>query len=77
MATTGEWDLVCCGHSHHARIAAVQNVRGGTTPVINPGTVGGVGGAPATYVMGDLEHMRFDVHEISGSVEQAGVREAG
>ncbi|MGD8308479.1 MAG: metallophosphoesterase family protein, partial [Chromatiales bacterium] len=62
MATTGEWDLVCCGHSHHARIEAVQNVRGGTTPVINPGTVGGVGGAPATYVMGDLEHMRFDVH---------------
>lgn len=64
MACTGDWDLVCCGHDHVARIEDMPNIRGGTTTVVNPGTVGGVG-APATYVLGDLENMAFEVVEFA------------
>jgi hypothetical protein len=42
MAATGDWDLVCCGHSHKAKIERLPNIRGGETPLVNPGTVGGV-----------------------------------
>lgn len=60
MATTGEWDLVCCGHDHRARIERVATVSGGHTWLVNPGTVGGVGAAP-TYVLGDLAAMHFEI----------------
>ena len=63
MATTGDWDLVCCGHDHEAKTEAITNINGGTTWVVNPGTVGGVA-APATWVLGDLETMQFDLHEV-------------
>jgi len=63
MAATGDWDLVCCGHDHEARIETVQNVKGGSTRLVNPGTVGGVA-APATYVLGDLETMAFSIHDV-------------
>jgi predicted phosphodiesterase len=29
MACTGDWDLVCCGHSHSAGVSQVDHVRGG------------------------------------------------
>lgn len=70
MATTGDWDLVCCGHSHRVHFENMPNVKGTTTPLVNPGTVGGVGTSPATYVMADLETMDFSVHEIPKSIEQ-------
>lgn len=73
MATTGNWDLVCCGHSHKARIDHLPNIKGSKTPLVNPGTVGGVGSDPATYIMADLEHMEFEVFELSKRIE----REAG
>ena len=60
LACTGDWDLVCCGHDHRASIAKVAHVRGGTTWLVNPGTVAGIGAA-ATYVLGDLAHMAFSV----------------
>ena len=63
MATTGDWDLVCCGHDHEAKIETVHNVTGGSTWLVNPGTVGGVA-APATYVLGDLETMEFSIHDV-------------
>ncbi len=69
MAATGKWDLVCCGHSHKTTMEQLSNLKGGTTPLVNPGTVGGVGNSPATYVMADLETMVFEVREISKSVE--------
>lgn len=69
MAATGDWDLVCCGHSHKAIQQEIANIRGGTTQLINPGTVGGVGGAAATYVMADLESMSFEFHQIPKSIE--------
>jgi len=63
MATTGDWDLVCCGHDHEARIKLLDNIKGGKTPVVNPGTVGGVA-APATYVLGDLDTMTFVIRDV-------------
>ncbi|VAW78647.1 hypothetical protein MNBD_GAMMA15-2294 [hydrothermal vent metagenome] len=63
MATTGDWDLVCCGHDHEAQIETVTNIKGGETHMVNPGTVGGVA-APATWVLGDLDNMTFEVHEV-------------
>ena len=72
MAATGDWDLVCCGHSHKTSFDSLPNIRGGQTPLINPGTIGGVGKSPATYIMADLETMVFDIHEISKSIEQDG-----
>ena len=63
LAATGDWDLVCCGHSHRAEIVAHANRKGGTTWLVNPGTVAGVGG-PATYVLGDLAEMKFSVRPV-------------
>jgi len=63
MACTGDWDLVCCGHSHEAGIQHVPNVKGGRTWLVNPGTVAGLA-APATWALGDLEAMRFDLHTV-------------
>jgi len=63
MATTGDYDLVCCGHNHEAKIETVGNIKGGTTWVVNPGTVGGVA-APATYALGDLETMEFELRDV-------------
>lgn len=73
LATTGDWDLVCCGHDHEARIEVLDNIKGGRTHVVNPGTVGGVA-APATYVLGDLATMTFEIRNVSpveGSSETA------
>jgi hypothetical protein len=63
MATTGDWDLVCCGHDHKAVIRVVDNMAGEQTWLINPGTVGGIK-APATWVLGDLATMQFTLHEL-------------
>jgi len=69
IAMTGDWDLVCCGHSHYEKIESLPNVTGGTTLLVNPGTVGGVGQAAATYLLADLEKMTFDCFEIPKSIE--------
>ncbi len=63
LATTGDWDLVCCGHDHKADIRDVRNIKGGNTRLVNPGTVGGVA-APATWVLGDLSTMEFEVRPV-------------
>lgn len=73
MAATGDWDLICCGHSHKVLIDRIANLKGGITHLVNPGTIGGVGRAPATFVMADLADMTFEPLEISKSIE----REAG
>ena len=59
MACTGDWDLVCCGHSHQAGAQQIKSVKGTTSWLVNPGTVAGLA-APATWVLGDLGAMRFD-----------------
>ncbi len=63
MACTGDWDLVCCGHSHVAGVEQVANVKGGKTWLVNPGTIAGLA-APATWALGDLGAMRFEVFSI-------------
>ena len=60
LACTGDYDVVCCGHSHAASVALQPNVRGGRTWLVNPGTVAGLG-APATWVLGDLADLRFEI----------------
>jgi putative phosphoesterase len=63
MACTGEWDLVCCGHSHRAGVERVANVKGGATWLVNPGTVAGIS-APATWAFCDLAAMQFEVRKL-------------
>jgi putative phosphoesterase len=69
MAATGDWDIVCCGHSHKVEMVEVPNIKGGQTLVVNPGTIGGVGTSPATWILGDLATMQFEVHEVSKRLE--------
>jgi uncharacterized protein len=63
MACTGDWELVCCGHSHKAEARRVANVKGGSTWLVNPGTVAGLS-APATWALGDLAAMHFELREL-------------
>jgi putative phosphoesterase len=63
MAATGDYDLVCNGHEHRAHVDRITNVRGGETILLDPGTVGGVS-AKATYVLGDLETMEFEILDV-------------
>jgi len=69
MATTGDWDLVCCGHDHKADIRSIRNLSGDTTLLVNPGTVGGIK-APPTWVLGDLDKMVFKIQTVSTSDAQ-------
>ncbi len=64
MACTGDWDLVCCGHSHAAGVEQVANVKGGRTWLVNPGTIAGLA-APATWVLADLAAMSFETHSLA------------
>ena len=60
MACTGDYDIACCGHSHHASVVKQPTVTGGFTWLLNPGTVAGLGG-PATWMLADLEQLCFEV----------------
>ncbi len=66
MACTGDWALVCCGHSHRAEVRGVQSVKGTSSWLVNPGTVAGLA-APPTWVLGDLATMHFEVRELGPS----------
>lgn len=66
LACTGDYDVVCCGHSHVAEIIQQPNILGGKTMLVNPGSVSGIG-APGveeafTWILGDLDDMRFEIH---------------
>ena len=64
MAATGDYDLVCCGHTHHSQIERVKNIHGSETFLVNPGTVGGVGADP-TYILADLDTMEFTLQTVA------------
>jgi putative phosphoesterase len=70
MAATGDWDLVCCGHTHELAIEQVTNAKGGSTHLVNPGTIGGVGRAPATWILADLDSMSFEQQQVPKLIEQ-------
>ena len=63
MALTGDWDIVCCGHDHRAAITPVQNMQQEKTLILNPGTVAGIGPC-ASYIMGDLETLEFEIRQV-------------
>ena len=63
MAATGDFDLVCNGHEHKARIDRVTASNGKEVVWLDPGTVGGIS-APATYVFGNLGSMEFEILEV-------------
>ena len=63
IATTGEWDIVCCGHDHRPAITPIATIKGGKTLMLNPGTVAGIG-PQASYIIGDLDTMDFEIREV-------------
>ena len=60
LACTGDWDVVCCGHSHEAGVDRQPNLKGGHTWLVNPGTVAGLG-APATWILADFDTLTFEI----------------
>lgn len=64
LACTGDYDIVCCGHSHVASVTQQPTVSGGVTWLVNPGSVGGLG-KPATWMLADLADMDFDIRSLS------------
>jgi putative phosphoesterase len=68
MACTGDYDLVCCGHSHVAEIVRQPNIKGGETLLVNPGSVSGIGAPNVkeafTWILGDLTSMTFEIHTL-------------
>ena len=70
FACTGDWELVCCGHSHRAEVRNVTSVKGSQTWLVNPGTVAGLA-APATWVLGDLATMRFELRELESQTQHS------
>lgn len=70
MACTGDYDLICCGHSHKAEIVDQPNIKGGHTKLVNPGTVAGIDApgvkAACTWILGDLARMEFEIRTLDG-----------
>jgi len=68
IACTGDYDLVCCGHSHVAEIIRQPNIRGGQTLLVNPGSVSGIGAPNVaeahTWILGDLSAMTFEIQTL-------------
>ncbi len=64
FASAGDHDLVCCGHSHEPLLSNEANGNGGTTWLVNPGTVAGLGAPAATWIFGDLDSMHFEIHTL-------------
>ena len=65
MACSGDYDLVCCGHSHQARVEQQANIKGEQTWLVNPGTVAGLGAPAATWILGDLAAMTFEIRTLA------------
>ncbi len=70
MACTGDHDLVCCGHSHLPAVAQIANIKGGSTWLVNPGTVAGLGADAATWVFADLANMAFSIEPTPALMTQ-------
>lgn len=68
MACTGDYDLICCGHSHTAEIIDQPNIAGKHTKLVNPGTVAGIDApgvnAHCTWILGDLADMVFEIRKL-------------
>lgn len=63
LACTGDYDIVCSGHSHVASVEQQLTIAGGMTWLVNPGSVGGLG-APATWLLVDLASFDFEIRRL-------------
>jgi putative phosphoesterase len=63
LACTGDYDIVCCGHSHQASVVQQDNMTGGKTWLVNPGSVGGLA-APPTWLLADLATLDFEIRQL-------------
>jgi putative phosphoesterase len=72
FACTGDYELVCHGHSHTAHVGTQANIKGGQTWLVNPGSVAGIDApgvnAIPTWVLGDLEHMTFEIRSLQHNI---------
>jgi len=64
MACTGDYDLVCCGHSHKPEVRQQANIKGGSSWLVNPGTIAGLGAPAATWIMGDMNILAFEIRYL-------------
>jgi putative phosphoesterase len=68
FACTGDYDLVCHGHSHTAHVGMQSDISGGHTWLVNPGSVAGIDApgvnAIPTWILGDLERMNFEIRTL-------------
>jgi uncharacterized protein len=75
FACTGNYDLVCHGHSHTAHVGKQAAINGGDCWLINPGSVAGIDApgvkAVPTWILGDLEQMNFEIHTLQQPVSEA------
>ena len=74
FACTGDYDLVCHGHSHTAHIGKQADVKGGQCWLVNPGSVAGIDApgvdAVPTWILGDLERMSFEIRTLQQTTER-------
>lgn len=63
IACTGDYDVVCCGHTHAASVLEQPSRGGRTTWLLNPGSVAGLG-APATWLLADLANFDFQIQAL-------------
>jgi putative phosphoesterase len=75
FACTGDYDLVCHGHSHTAHVDSQINIRGASTWLVNPGSVAGIDApgvdAEPTWILGDLEQMSFEIRTLQHTFLEA------
>ena len=68
FACTGDYDLVCHGHSHTSHIGEQSHVKGGKCWLVNPGSVAGIDApgvqAIPTWILGDLDRMEFEIRVL-------------
>jgi putative phosphoesterase len=71
FACTGDYDLVCHGHSHTAHIHTQAHIKGGQCWLVNPGSVAGIDApgvnAVPSWILGDLENMTFEIRALNYS----------
>ena len=69
FACTGDYDLVCHGHSHTAHVGKQRHVKGGECWLVNPGSVAGIDApgvdASPTWILGDLSSMTFEIRTLT------------
>ena len=75
FACTGEYDLVCHGHSHTAHVGKQANIGDRDCWLVNPGSVAGIDApgvnAVPTWILGDLERMHFEIRTLQQSTSEA------